>query len=34
MIPSGGYQLPVQTWPSGLYLLRIGGHSSARFVKE
>jgi hypothetical protein len=34
MIPSGGYQLPVQTWPSGLYLLRIGGHSAARFVKE
>jgi len=34
MIPSGGYQLPVQTWPSGLYLLRIGSHSSARFVKE
>ncbi len=34
IVESGGYHLPVQGWPAGLYVLRLNSQSLARFVKE
>ncbi len=34
IVESGGYRLPVQNWPAGLYFLRLNSQSAARFVKE